>query len=118
VLDERSLADRLCWERLREAILPQLATALESAHLIEEVRKQHLATIAALSRSIEAKDGSTGEHTERVAELAIVLARRLGFSGAELDAIEIRALLHASARSASPRRSSTSLGRSPRRSGR
>jgi putative nucleotidyltransferase with HDIG domain len=94
VLDERGLADRPRWERLREAILPQLATALESAHLIEEVRKQHLATIAALSRSIEAKDGSTGEHTERVAELAIELARRLGYSGAELDAIEIGALLH------------------------
>jgi putative nucleotidyltransferase with HDIG domain len=94
ILDERELRDRQRWERLREAILPQLATALESAQLIEEVRKQHLATIAALSRSIEAKDGSTGEHTERVAELALELARRLGYSGSELDAIEIGALLH------------------------
>jgi putative nucleotidyltransferase with HDIG domain len=94
ILDERELRDRERWERLREAILPQLATALESAQLIEEVRKQHLATIAALSRSIEAKDGSTGEHTERVAELALELARRLGYSGSELDAIEIGALLH------------------------
>ena len=94
ILDERALRDRERWERLREAILPQLATALESAQLIEEVRKQHLATIAALSRSIEAKDGSTGEHTERVAELALELARRLGYSGPELDAIEIGALLH------------------------
>jgi putative nucleotidyltransferase with HDIG domain len=94
ILDERALRDRERWERLREAILPQLATALESAQLIEEVRKQHLATIAALCRSIEAKDGSTGEHTERVAELALELARRLGYSGPELDAIEIGALLH------------------------
>ena len=94
ILDERALVDRERWERLREAILPQLATALESAQLIEEVRKQHLATIAALCRSIEAKDGSTGEHTERVAELAVELARRLGYSGPDLDAIEIGALLH------------------------
>jgi putative nucleotidyltransferase with HDIG domain len=94
VLDERELVDRDRWERLREAILPQLATALESAQLIDEVRKQHLATIAALCRSIEAKDGSTGEHTERVAELAVELARRLGYSGPDLDAIEIGALLH------------------------
>ncbi len=94
LLDERSLVDRERWERLREAILPQLATALESAQLIEEVRQQHLATIAALSRSIEAKDGSTGEHTERVAELAVELARRLDYAGADLDAIEIGALLH------------------------
>jgi putative nucleotidyltransferase with HDIG domain len=94
LLDERALTDRERWERLREAILPQLATALESARLIQEVRKQHLATIAALSRSIEAKDGSTGEHTERVSELAVELARKLGFAGADLDAIEIGALLH------------------------
>jgi putative nucleotidyltransferase with HDIG domain len=94
ILDERRLADRERWERLREAILPQLATALESAQLIEEIRKQHLATIAALSRSIEAKDGSTGEHTERVAALSVELARRLGYSGSDLDAIEIGALLH------------------------
>ncbi len=94
VLDERELSDRERWERLREAILPQLATALESAELIEEVRKQHLATIAALCRSIEAKDGSTGEHTERVAELAVELAKKLGYSGTDLDAIEIGALLH------------------------
>jgi putative nucleotidyltransferase with HDIG domain len=93
-LDERALPDRERWVRLREAILPQLATALESARLVEEVQKQHLATIAALSRSIEAKDGSTGEHTERVAKLALELARRVGYSGADLDAIEIGALLH------------------------
>jgi putative nucleotidyltransferase with HDIG domain len=64
------------------------------ARMIQHVQKQHLATIAALSRSIEAKDGSTGEHTERVAELAVELARGVGYSGADLDAIQIGALLH------------------------
>jgi HD-GYP domain-containing protein (c-di-GMP phosphodiesterase class II) len=82
------------WERLREAILPQLATALESTDLIEQVRKKHLATIAALSRSMEAKDYYTGGHTERVSEVAVAIARRLDFDGADLDAIEIGALLH------------------------
>ncbi|MDP9491288.1 MAG: HD-GYP domain-containing protein [Actinomycetota bacterium] len=94
VFDDSEDFDRERWSRLRDAILPQLATALESSQLIGEMRKQHLATIAALSRSIEAKDGSTGEHTERVAPLAVELARRLGFAGADLDAIEIGALLH------------------------
>jgi putative nucleotidyltransferase with HDIG domain len=82
------------WSRLREAILPQLATALESALLVEEVRKTHLDTIAALSRSMEAKDYYTGGHTERVSGLAVALARRLGYEGTDLDAIEIGALLH------------------------
>jgi HD-GYP domain-containing protein (c-di-GMP phosphodiesterase class II) len=85
-------ADR--WARLREALLPQLATAIERASLVEEVRKKHLATIAALSRSMEAKDYYTGGHTERVSSVAVAVARRLGCSSEELDAIEIGALLH------------------------
>ena len=43
---------------------------------------------------MEAKDYYTGGHTERVSEVAVALAERLGYSGAELDAIEIGALLH------------------------
>jgi putative nucleotidyltransferase with HDIG domain len=82
------------WARLGDAIVPQLAVALEGTVLVEQVRKMHLETIAALSRSMEAKDLYTGGHTERVAELAVALARRLGFSGPDLDAIEIGALLH------------------------
>jgi putative nucleotidyltransferase with HDIG domain len=82
------------WNRLREALLPQLSTAVESSQLVEQVRKTHLQTIAALSRSMEAKDYYTGGHTERVATVAVALARRLGFSGSELDALEIGALLH------------------------
>jgi putative nucleotidyltransferase with HDIG domain len=82
------------WLRLRDAIVPQLATALEGAELVERVRKTHLATIAALSRSMEAKDGYTGGHTERVADLAVGLARRVGVWGSDLEAIEVGALLH------------------------
>ena len=86
-LDER-------WERVREVMLPHLATALESTRLVEEVHRKHLATIAALSRSMEAKDYYTGGHTERVATISVALARRFGYEGEELDAIEIGALLH------------------------
>jgi putative nucleotidyltransferase with HDIG domain len=86
--------DEARWRRISDAIVPQLATAIESAELVEQVRRTHLATIAALSRSIEAKDNYTGHHTERVAAVSIALARRLGYEGADLDAIEIGALLH------------------------
>ena len=93
-LEESQEYDDTRWKRLREALLPQLATAVESSELVEQVRKTHLQTIAALSRSMEAKDYYTGGHTERVATVSVALARRLGFSGAELDAVEIGALLH------------------------
>jgi hypothetical protein len=82
------------WARLREALLPQLATAIESASLVEEIRQKLLQTVGALARSMEAKDYYTGGHTERVSGIAVALAERLGFSGAQLDAIEIGALLH------------------------
>jgi HD domain/MASE9 len=59
-----------------------------------ELRRAHRETIAALSRSMEAKDLYTGGHTERVAAIATALARTLGYRGDELEAIEIGALLH------------------------
>jgi putative nucleotidyltransferase with HDIG domain len=59
-----------------------------------ELRRAHRDTIAALSRSIEAKDAYTGGHTERVAAVAVELARELGYESDDLEAIEIGALLH------------------------
>ncbi len=82
------------WERLRDAIEPQLATALQSTTLAEKVHKTHLETISALARTMKAKDSYTGDHTERVSDIAVGLARRLGYTGADLDAIEIGALMH------------------------
>ncbi|HZR94206.1 MAG TPA: HD-GYP domain-containing protein [Gaiellaceae bacterium] len=58
------------------------------------MRRAHRDTIAALSRSMEAKDLYTGGHTGRVASVSVALAERLGYEGEELDAIEIGALLH------------------------
>jgi hypothetical protein len=86
--------DREHWLRLEGAVTSHLASSLESAARAEEVRRTHLATIAALTRSLEAKDTYGGGRTERVSTLAVELARRLGYQGADLDAISIGALLH------------------------
>jgi len=58
------------------------------------LRRAHRDTIAALSRSMEAKDLYTGFHTGRVAAVSVALAERLGYDGDALEAIEIGALLH------------------------
>jgi putative nucleotidyltransferase with HDIG domain len=58
------------------------------------LRRAHRDTIAALSRSMEAKDLYTGGHTGRVAAVAVALAERLGYDDEQLEAIEIGALLH------------------------
>jgi HD-GYP domain-containing protein (c-di-GMP phosphodiesterase class II) len=86
--------DRERWARLQPAVLPHLATAIESAELVDRVWRRHLEMIAALSRSMEAKDFYTGGHTERVATIAVALAKRLGYQGDALDAVEVGALMH------------------------
>ena len=47
-----------------------------------------------VSRSMEAKDNYIGGHTERVSDIAVGLAKRLGYTGVDLDAIQIGALMH------------------------
>ena len=75
--------------------LERTAAAVEEIRQANlSLRRAHKDTIAALSRSMEAKDLYTGGHTERVAAVAVALGRKLGFRDDELEAIEIGALLH------------------------
>jgi hypothetical protein len=60
----------------------------------ERIQKTHLATIGALARSMEAKDGYTGGHTERVSDVAAAIGAELGYEGDDLDGIRVGALLH------------------------
>jgi len=85
---------RAAVDEVREKNEELAARNSELGDLVERVRRQHLATIAALSRSMEAKDYYTGSHTERVASVAMKIARRLGYEDEQLHAIEIGALLH------------------------
>lgn len=80
------------WVHLQDAVVAQLGSALQEATEAEELRKTHLETIAALSRSIEAKDNHTRGDTERVSGIAVGLAKRLSYTGADLNAIELGAL--------------------------
>jgi hypothetical protein len=104
-------------EQLREANAELVDANEQLSAMAEQVRKTHRDTIAALSRSMEAKDLYTGGHTERVAAIAVALAERLGFSGEELMRSRSARYCTTSARSACPSRSSTSLARSTRTSG-
>src|SRR5256886_4752555 len=79
---------------VRQYLERTAASVEEIREANQNLRRAHRDTIAALSRSMEAKDLYTGGHTERVAAVAEGLARRLGFRDDELQAIEIGALLH------------------------
>ena len=81
-------------DRTRESVeeVRRVNEQLEASKV--RVHRTYLGTIAALSRSIEAKDEYSGGHVERVRVLAVALARTLGYRGDDLEAIEVGALLH------------------------
>jgi diguanylate cyclase (GGDEF)-like protein/putative nucleotidyltransferase with HDIG domain len=73
----------------------RLRRLLEDKHdLLRTVHRSYLATITSLARTIEAKDPYTGGHTERVAEVALLLANELGFDEAECRAVGVGAVIH------------------------
>jgi putative nucleotidyltransferase with HDIG domain len=60
----------------------------------EKVSNIHLRTIEALALAIEAKDQTTGEHLQRVRIYAMELARELGLSEDESEALRAASVLH------------------------
>jgi diguanylate cyclase (GGDEF)-like protein len=73
----------------------ELRGLLESnGELLSRVHHSYLATITSLARTIDAKDPYTGGHTERVAEIARLLAIELGFDEEQLRAVEVGAVIH------------------------
>jgi putative nucleotidyltransferase with HDIG domain len=60
----------------------------------EQVSSLHLRTIEALALAIEAKDQTTGEHLQRVRIYAMELARELGLSDDEKEALRAASVLH------------------------
>jgi len=60
----------------------------------EQVSSLHLRTIEALALAIEAKDATTGEHLQRVRVYAMELAKELGLSADETEALQAASVLH------------------------
>jgi diguanylate cyclase (GGDEF)-like protein/putative nucleotidyltransferase with HDIG domain len=61
---------------------------------VEEVSALHMRTIEALALAIDAKDQTTHRHLHRVRTYALEIARELGLSQQEMDALRAAALLH------------------------
>ena len=60
----------------------------------QQVSKLHLRTIEALALAIEAKDETTGEHLQRVRVYSMELAKELGLTGDETEALQAASVLH------------------------
>jgi diguanylate cyclase (GGDEF)-like protein/putative nucleotidyltransferase with HDIG domain len=60
----------------------------------EQMSSLHLRTIEALALAIEAKDQTTHQHLQRVRIYAVELAKDLGLSNDEMEALRAASLLH------------------------
>ncbi len=89
------------WLEFLETLAGQAAIAVENAVLLKELQRTNFeltlaynTTIEGWSRALDLRDRDTEGHTERVTDAAIRLARRLGFSDAELVHVRRGAILH------------------------
>jgi putative nucleotidyltransferase with HDIG domain len=71
-----------------------IATAFLRARLDEELKSSYVNSVRALVNAIEEKDTYTRGHSERVATMAVQVARTLGVSEAEIEYLQFGSILH------------------------
>jgi HD-GYP domain-containing protein (c-di-GMP phosphodiesterase class II) len=79
---------------LADAIAASVSAGIESAQLLTQQRALFLHTVNALARAVEVRDQYTGNHTQRVTDYALLLARELSLSAEEQDILRIGTPLH------------------------
>ena len=79
---------------LLAAVGNQAGIALHRAKLMQEVERLFLDVMKAIASIIDAKDGYTHKHSERVSAFGVRLARHLGFDADARGVVELSGLLH------------------------
>jgi HD-GYP domain-containing protein (c-di-GMP phosphodiesterase class II) len=79
---------------LLAAVGNQAGIALHRARLMEEVERLFFDVMKAIASLIDAKDGYTHKHSERVSAFGVRLARQLGFDADSRAVVELSGLLH------------------------
>jgi len=68
--------------------------AIENVRLIQDIEQSHLSTLTSMALLIEAKDPYTHGHSQRVRDLSVLTARRLGLPQHEIELLNLGAGLH------------------------
>jgi putative nucleotidyltransferase with HDIG domain len=89
------------WLDFLEALAGQAAIAVDNSSLFQDLQRSNLdltlaydATIEGWSRALDLRDKETEGHTQRVTDITLQLAQRLGFGDEELVHVRRGALLH------------------------
>ncbi len=80
--------------KLVTIIAARAAAAIENARLYDDLQATFHQTIQGLASAIDKMDRYTAGHSERVAEYAVYLGRRLGLDAREIEIIRQSALMH------------------------
>ncbi|MEM9082398.1 MAG: HD domain-containing phosphohydrolase [Planctomycetota bacterium] len=80
--------------KVLESAAASLSVVLDNASLYEQQSAMFLGILEALTASIDAKDPYTRGHSQRVADLAMELARKAGLSPDECERVHISGLVH------------------------
>lgn len=70
------------------------SVALENVRLFENLERAHVDTLQSMALVLEAKDPYTHGHSERVRNLAVAAAIKLGLSPKDVETIRLGAMLH------------------------
>ncbi|NMC42336.1 MAG: response regulator [candidate division Zixibacteria bacterium] len=79
---------------LLSIIAAKVASAIENNRLYNYLQESYLKAITALANAIEARDGYTRGHTDRVTVLAELIARRLDWDDKRLTELKMGCTLH------------------------
>lgn len=79
---------------LLSIIASKVASAIENNRLYNYLQASYLKAITALANAIEARDGYTRGHTDRVTVLAELIARRLNWDDKRLTELKMGCTLH------------------------
>jgi HD-GYP domain-containing protein (c-di-GMP phosphodiesterase class II) len=79
---------------LTDAIAASVSVGIECAQLVEAQRDQFVQTVTALARAVEIRDTYTANHTQRVTDYSLLLARHLGLSVLECHQLQVGTPLH------------------------
>lgn len=80
--------------KLMKIIASRAAAAIENARLYEDLQATFQQTIEGLASAIDKMDRYTAGHSQRVAEYAVYLARRIGMNDDEIEIVRQSALMH------------------------
>ena len=89
------------WQDFLEALARQAAIAIDNAQLFDSLQHSRVElamaydfTLEGWARAVDLRDQETEEHTKRIVEMTVQLARRSGFNETELVHVRRGALLH------------------------